>query len=89
MTDSVFLSEGGWYQDNLNRAPHVVAYDEDNHAIEIQFFKGDVTEFAIDSWNQLNIELIEPPEDWSGPSDDLVPNDTSSTEKPMHPTDWN
>lgn len=89
MTDYVFPREGEWNQDNLHRVMQVVAYDEDHDAIEIQLFEGDVTEFDLDSWNQLDIELVEPRGDWSGPFDDLVPDDISNSEKPMHPTDWN
>ena len=67
----------------------VVAYDEDNDTIEVQLFEGEVTEFDLDSWNQPNLELVEPPEDWSEPFDDLGPDDMGSTEKSMHPTDCN
>jgi hypothetical protein len=89
MTDNIFPVEGEWYRDNIGRIMQVVAYDEDSDAIEVQLFEGEVTEFDLDSWNQLEMELIEPPEDWSGPFDDLVPDDMGNTEKPMHPTDWN
>lgn len=89
MTDDIFPVEGEWYRDNIGRIMQVVAYDEDSDAIEVQLFEGEVTEFDLDSWNQLEMELIAPPEDWSGPFDDLVPDDMGNTEKPMHPTDWN
>ena len=89
MTDDIFPVEGEWYRDNIGRIMQVVAYDEDNDAIEVQLFEGEVTEFDLDSWNQLEMELIAPPEDWSGPFDDLVPDDMGNTERPMHPTDWN
>jgi hypothetical protein len=89
MTDDIFPLEGEWYRDNIGRIMQVVAYDEDSDAIEVQLFEGEVTEFDLDSWNQLEMELIAPPEDWSGPFDDLVPDDMGNTEKPMHPTDWN
>ena len=79
MTDDIFPVEGEWYRDNIGRIMQVVAYDEDSDAIEVQLFEGEVTEFDLDSWNQLEMELIEPPEDWSGPFDDLVPDDMGNT----------
>lgn len=89
MTENIFAREAEWYKDYLGRLLQVILYKEDDDYIEVQLFEGDVTEFDLDSWNPLEIELIEPPEDWSGPFDDLVAEDMGNTEKPMHPTDWN
>ena len=89
MAGNVFAGEVEWYKDSIVRVMQVVAYDESNDAIEVQLFEGEGTGFDLDSWNQLEIELIEPPQDWSGPFNDLVADDMGSTEKPMHPTDWN
>ncbi len=89
MAGNVFPGEGKWYKDSIGRVMQVVAYDESNDAIEVQLFEGGVTEFYLDSWSQLEIELIEPPQDRSGSFDDLVPDGMGSTEKHMHPTDWN
>jgi hypothetical protein len=89
MTEYIYPEEDEWYKDNIGRIMQVVACDEDSDAIEVQLFEGEVTEFDLESWNQLEVEQIEPPEDWSGPFDDLVPDDMGNTEKPMHPTDWN
>jgi hypothetical protein len=89
MTENIFAREAEWYKDYLDRLLQVILYKEDDDYIEIQLFEGDVTEFDLDSWNPLEIKLIEPPDDWSGPFDDLVADDMGNTEKPMHPTDWN
>ena len=84
MIESAYPIKGQWYKDNIGRLMQAVAFDEENDAIECE-----VTEFDLDSWNQLDIGPIEPPEDWSGPFNDLVPDDMGSTEKPKHSTDWN
>ena len=54
--------------------PHkIVAIDDEDETIEIQYFDGTVTEIEFDSWNeQLLDELIDAadaPEDWSGAVD--------------------
>lgn len=43
---------------------------------------------VINDGYQLGVVSIEPPEDISGPFDDLVHNDFGYTEQPSHPVDW-
>lgn len=61
---------GNWYQ-HLDKGQlfRVVAIDEDNEVIEIQNFDGDVDEIEIPQWQDLEIELAEEPENFSGPFD--------------------
>src|SRR3977135_2867271 len=60
---------GQWYRGGTNELFEVVAIDDQDQTIEIQYFDGTVTEVDFDSWNeQLLDELIdaaEAPEDWS------------------------
>ena len=55
------------------RTDEIVAIDDQDETIEIQFFDGSVTEIDFESWNeQLRDELLEvadAPEDWSGAID--------------------
>lgn len=64
---------GQWYRGNTNELFEVVAIDDEDETIEIQYFDGTVTEVEFDSWNeQLLDELIDmanAPEDWSGAID--------------------
>jgi hypothetical protein len=64
---------GQWYRGNTNELFEVVAIDDGDETIEIQYFDGTVTEVEFDSWNeQLLDELIDmadAPEDWSGAVD--------------------
>ena len=59
-----------WYQ-HLDKGQkfRVVALSEDDGAVEIQYFDGDLEEIDADNWYELDIEPIEPPENWSGPID--------------------
>jgi hypothetical protein len=64
---------GQWYRGVTNELFEVVAIDDQDQTIEIQYFDGTVTEMEFDSWNeQLLDELIDSadaPEDWSGAVD--------------------
>ena len=64
---------GEWYRGGTNELFEVVAIDDQDQTIEIQYFDGTVTEIDFDSWNeQLLDDLIEAadaPEDWSGAVD--------------------
>ena len=60
---------GDWYKTVTGATFEVVALDEDEGTIEVQYFDGAVEELDADSWEELEIEPIEPPEDWSGSMD--------------------
>ena len=66
----------------------VVMVDEDEDTIEIQHFDGDLEELDLDTWNELEIEMIEPPEDWTGCMDDIELDDLGYTETGMRKEDW-
>src|SRR3984957_6962805 len=64
---------GQWNRGGTNELFEVVAIDDKDQTIQIQYFDGTVTEMEFDSWNeQLLDELIDgadAPEDWSGAVD--------------------
>jgi hypothetical protein len=77
---------GQWYAHrDKDEYFRVVAVDEQADAIEIQNFDGDVEELDSDTWGELDIELAEPPEDWTGPFDGLELDDVDDAEGAMHP----
>jgi hypothetical protein len=78
-----------WYQ-HLDKGQQffVTAVDENDATVEIQHFDGDVDEMDLDDWRQLDIEPIEPPEDWTGPVDKVVRDDLGYSETDMTPEDW-
>jgi hypothetical protein len=67
---------GNWYK-NLESAGEfeVVAVDEEGQTVEIQYFDGEIEEIDMDSWYELALEPVEPPEDWSGAFDELEVDD--------------
>lgn len=78
-----------WYQ-HLNKGQqfYVTAIDEKEGTVEVQHFDGDLEEMDLDDWHDLDIEPIEPPEDWTGPVDDVERDDLGYTETDMTPQDW-
>jgi hypothetical protein len=60
---------GDWYRTTGGDNFEIVALDPDDETLEIQYFDGTIEELELDTWYELNIEAIEPPEDWSGSMD--------------------
>jgi hypothetical protein len=64
---------GQWYRGVTNELFEVVAVDEEDETIEIQYFDGTVTEMDFDSWNEQlldhMLDAADAPEDWSGAVD--------------------
>src|SRR5260370_39721319 len=71
---------GDWYRLRGGALFEVVAVDEDDGTIEIQYFDGTVEEMDIEDWETQwedgALEAAEAPEDWSG-SADVQPTDES------------
>lgn len=42
----------------------------------------------LDDWRELTLEPIEPPEDWTGPVDDVERDDLGYSETDMSLEDW-
>src|SRR5229473_6023413 len=58
---------GQWYEDLENEETfQVLKVDEDKETVEIQHLDGDIEEFDVDGWAELDLELAEEPEGWSG-----------------------
>ncbi len=56
-----------WYEDLENDETfQVLKVDEDKETVEIQYLDGEIEELDIDSWAELDLELTEEPEGWSG-----------------------
>lgn len=60
---------GDWYKNPQGDQFEVVAFDAQGGNVEIQYYDGMVEELDMDSWGELELEAIEPPEDWSGSLD--------------------
>lgn len=54
---------GSWYKDQDNgQCFEIVAIDEKQKTVEVQFFDGEISEFDIESWGSLNIHETAAPE---------------------------
>lgn len=75
-----------WYaRRDVHDLFRVVAVDVEADAIEIQNFEGDIEELDSESWAELETEPVEPPDNWTGPFDDLEPDDVDDSETAMRP----
>ncbi len=67
---------GDWYRRSNGTLLKIVAADEEDATIEVQFFDGTIDEVDFDTWNGMVLERVGAPEDWSG-SVDMDPEDFS------------
>lgn len=57
-----------WYKDVENQLTFkVVAIEDADDSIEVQYLNGDIGEYDNDSWYNSTFDYIEAPEDWSAP----------------------
>ncbi|MBT8108382.1 MAG: hypothetical protein KJP17_09110 [Gammaproteobacteria bacterium] len=65
---------GQWFRRPNGILFEVVAIDEDDMTVEIQFFDGTIDELELERWPELLLTEVSAPEDWSG-SVDMDPED--------------
>ena len=59
---------GCWYEDaEMGRIFEVVSLDEDENAVAIQYFEGEIEALELETFMQMPLRIVEQPEDWSGP----------------------
>ena len=77
---------GNWYRIKGSESFEVVAFDEDDGTIELQYFDGTVEEMDLEDWHAEKeigaLEEIEPPEDWTG-SVDVDPEEDDARGAPV------
>jgi hypothetical protein len=75
---------GDWYRKPGGALFEVVAYDEDDGTIEIQYFDGTIEELEREDWNAQwkagTLEAGEAPEDWSGAVDVDSPEEDAGSD---------
>mgnify|MGYP006909092440 CR=1 FL=1 len=76
---------GDWYKKLGGDSFEVVAVDKDDETVEIQYCGGEVEELEHETWYELDLEPMDPPEDWSGPFDDLEADDFGDNGIAMRP----
>ncbi len=60
---------GKWYRHENGQLFEVVAQDETDRTIEIQYFDGTIEELDGEAWAELQLEEAQAPEDWTGSVD--------------------
>lgn len=80
---------GQWYR-HLDKGEtfQVVDVDAGDGRVEVQAFDGNIDEFARAEWNLLAVDVCAPPEDWTGPYDDVERDDPGYTDTEMTAADW-
>jgi hypothetical protein len=80
---------GHWYTHlDKGEAFQVVGRDDHSRTTEIQAFDGDIDEVDDELWYALPLAPCMPPEDWTGPMDDIETDDLGYSETDMSPADW-
>ena len=80
---------GQWYlRWDKGEIFQVTGCDKQAGTIEIQTFDGDLDEIDDETWRVLPLGLAEPPEDWTGPVDDVEHDDLGYSETHMTGADW-
>ena len=64
-------TKGQWYENvEEDETFRVLTVDEDSELVEIEYLDGDIEELDVESWHEMDLELIPEPEGWSDESDD-------------------
>ncbi len=71
-----FPAIGKWFRHPNGVLLEVVAVDEEDATIEVQYFDGTIDEIDLDAWRGLFLVEVSALEDWSG-SVDMDPDDYS------------
>lgn len=78
-----------WYfHEDKGQRFFVTAINEKAETVEVQHFDGDIEEFTLDEWQDLDIELCEEPENWSGALDIAERDDFGTEVTDTAETDW-
>lgn len=85
MTTIVDPVIGDWYKDVENDLMFkVVAIEESDDTIEVQYYNGDIGEYDNDSWYNSTFDYVEAPEDWSAPFDEIEAEDLGYSDPDTH-----
>lgn len=67
---------------------YVVAVDDEENTVDIQHFDGDLEELSLEEWRDLDIELSEEPENWTGALDIAEQDDLGTEITDTNAEDW-
>ena len=62
---------GQWYEDLEDEVVFLVlSVDPDEELLQIQYEDGEIEEFDLDTWHELDLDKVNQPEGWSGSADE-------------------
>jgi hypothetical protein len=74
---------GDWYQNQDKGEPfQVVSVDAASSTVQIQSFDGELDSIDMEDWGQIPLVRAAAPEDWTGPVDDVEPDDVNEDDSP-------
>lgn len=77
---------GEWYENiETGRVFRVITVDEVEATIEIQYQDGDIGELESSTWEELDLEGVDPPESWTAVYDDIEKDDLGYTDNIISP----
>ena len=79
---------GQWYESlDDEEVFQVLSVDEDAELVELQYEDGDVEEIDYETWQELDLDLTEEPEGWSG-SESNEDDDKDDFDEDEEDDDW-
>jgi hypothetical protein len=69
---------GQWYRHpdaDKGEMFQVIDIDTDEDTVEVQYFDGDIEELPQGTWHAQGLQSCAPPEDWTGPYDEIARDD--------------
>ncbi|MEM8491164.1 MAG: DUF6763 family protein [Pseudomonadota bacterium] len=79
---------GRWYQDLETRALfEIVAHDREESTVQVQFLDGEIADFDVETWAELQLVAAAAPEDWRT-AYELDESDAVDPDAVFHPTQW-
>jgi hypothetical protein len=89
MTIGINPEIGAWYE-LLGKGGEfkVVAINDDPPTIEVQYFDGDIEEFTLEEWYDLELTSAVEPEDYAGPYDNVGTEDMGYSETGFEQGHW-
>jgi hypothetical protein len=69
---------GDWYQNqDEGELFQVVSVDAASGTVQTQSFDGELDSIDMEDWEQMPLVAAAAPEDWTGPLDDVEPDDVN------------
>ncbi len=80
---------GQWYEDLEEESLfQVLSVDPDEELVQIQHEDGEIEEFDLDIWHELDLDKATQPEGWSGSEDDDEDDEEWEEDEEEDEDDW-